>query len=45
LRASFLSTGLRQGVLLALKWRDVDLVGGSLQVRATLQYTSDRIEL
>lgn len=36
-----LSTGMRQGELLALKWRDVDLEGGSLQVRATLQYTND----
>lgn len=34
-----LATGMRQGELLALKWRDVDLEGGSLQVRATLQNT------
>lgn len=36
-----LATGMRQGELLALRWRDVDLDGGSLQVRATLQYTVD----
>lgn len=35
------STGMRQGELLALKWREVDLDGASLQVRATLQYTSE----
>jgi len=32
-----LATGMRQGELLALKWRDVDLDTGSLQVRTTLQ--------
>jgi integrase len=32
-----LTTGMRQGELLALRWRDVDLEGASLQVRATLQ--------
>jgi integrase len=36
-----LATGMRLGELLALRWRDVDLEGGSLQVRATLQYTID----
>lgn len=36
-----LTTGMRQGELLALKWRGLDLDGGSLQVRATLQYTVD----
>jgi integrase len=36
-----LATGMRQGELLALRWRDVDLEGGSLQVRATLQYTAN----
>jgi integrase len=36
-----LSTGMRQGELLALRWRDVELEGGSLQVRATLQRTHD----
>jgi len=34
-----LTTGMRQGELLALKWRDIDLDGASLQVRATLQNT------
>ncbi len=32
-------TGLRQGELLGLKWDDVDLEGGSLQVRRTLAIT------
>lgn len=36
-----LATGMRQGELLALKWRDVDLEGATLQVRATLQFTTD----
>jgi integrase len=34
-------TGLRQGELLGLKWDDVDLEGGSLQVRRTLTITKD----
>ncbi len=34
-------TGLRQGELLGLKWDDVDLEGGSLQVRRTLAITKD----
>jgi integrase len=33
-----LATGMRQGELLALKWRDVDLEGGTLQVRAPIHY-------
>jgi integrase len=33
-----LTTGMRQGELLTLKWRDVDLDGARLTVRATLQY-------
>ncbi|HEV8534838.1 MAG TPA: tyrosine-type recombinase/integrase [Candidatus Limnocylindria bacterium] len=32
-----LSLGLRQGEALALRWRDVDLAGRTLSVRATLQ--------
>jgi integrase len=32
-------TGLRQGELLGLKWEDVDLEDGSLQVRRTLAIT------
>lgn len=31
------STGMREGELLALRWRDVDLEAGHLQVRATLK--------
>ena len=34
-------TGLRQGELLGLKWDDVDLEDGSLQVRRTLTMTKD----
>ena len=33
-----LSTGMRQGELLGLKWNDVDLEGGRLQVHRSLQY-------
>ena len=33
-----LTTGMREGELLALRWRDVDLDGASLQVRGTLAY-------
>jgi integrase len=36
-----LSTGMRQGELLALRWKDVDLEAGALQVQATLQRTKD----
>ena len=32
-----INTGMRQGEILALRWRDVDLDGGTLQVKATLQ--------
>ena len=35
------STGMRQGELLALRWRDADLTGGTLVVRATLQHTKE----
>jgi|HubBroStandDraft_6_1064221.scaffolds.fasta_scaffold00365_17 integrase len=34
------STGMRQGELLALRWADVDLNGGSLRVVATLHHLS-----
>jgi integrase len=37
------TTGMRQGELLALKWRDVDVDGGFLQVRATLKRVTGRI--
>ena len=33
--------GLRQGELLALKWQDLDLEAGTLQVRRTLSFTKD----
>jgi len=32
------TTGMRQGELLALRWRDVDLEGGSLRVTSSIQY-------
>lgn len=37
-----LTTGMRQGELLALRWRDVDLDTGILQVRGTLAYIARR---
>jgi integrase len=40
-----LTTGLRQGELLALKWRDVDLEAGMLQVRGNLQRSKDGIAI
>ena len=36
-----INTGLRQGELLGLKWDDVDLDDGSLQVRRTLAITKN----
>jgi integrase len=36
-----ITSGMRLGELLAVKWRDVDLDRGSLQVRATLQHTDE----
>lgn len=36
-----ITTGMRQGELLALRWRDVDFTSQSLQVRATLQRTKE----
>ena len=33
-----ISTGMRQGELLALRWRDVDLAGRSLRVTGSIQY-------
>ncbi len=37
-----LSTGMRQGELLGLKWQDVDLENGVLQVRATLKMVAGK---
>jgi integrase len=34
-----LCTGMRQGELLALRWRDIDLPAGTVSVRATLRYS------
>ena len=36
-----ITTGMRQGELLALRWRDMDLEGGMAQVRGTMQRTRD----
>jgi integrase len=36
-----LSSGMRQGEILALRWPDLDLEGATLAVRATLQRTRD----
>jgi len=36
-----LTTGMRQGELLSLRWRDVDLEDGHVQVRASLSKTAD----
>lgn len=40
-----LSTGMRQGELLALRWRDVDLDAGYLYVNGTLQRTEDGLTI
>jgi integrase len=37
-----LSTGMRQGELLALRWQDIDLDKRTVQVRATLQRTKEQ---
>src|SRR5262245_64103983 len=36
-----LTTGMRRGELLALRWRDVDLSAGTVQVRDTMQRTAE----
>lgn len=40
-----LSTGMRQGELLALRWSNVDLDGHALQVRGTMQPTKDGLRI
>jgi integrase len=40
-----LHTGMRQGELLALKWQDVDLKAGTVQVRRTLTKNGGRLRL
>ena len=40
-----LSTGMRQGELLALRWRDLDLDAGHLYVNGTLQRTKDGLTI
>ncbi len=42
LYALALATGMRQGELLALKWREVDLEGQTARVRATVQYVKGK---
>lgn len=37
------STGMRLGELLALRWRDVDLDAGAIHIRATLRYRNSEI--
>lgn len=37
-----ITTGLRQGEMLALRWQDIDLDGGSLEVRQALSHVRDR---
>jgi integrase len=37
-----LSTGMREGELLALRWQDVDLTRGTVQVRMNVQETLGR---
>jgi integrase len=44
LYAVALDTGMREGEILALKWAEVDLERGTLQVKATLQATPDGYE-
>jgi len=39
------TTGLRQGELLGLRWSDVDLSGGTLTVRHALQRVEGRLQL
>jgi integrase len=38
-----LATGLRRGELLALRWQDIDLTAGIIQVVRSLEQTNDRL--
>ena len=38
------ATGLRRGEALALRWSDVDMVGGSLKVAGTLSRVGSALE-
>jgi len=40
-----LTTGMRQGEILALQWRDVDLDRGTLTVQATLDFDADGVAI
>jgi integrase len=40
-----ITTGMRRGELLALRWRDVDVQGATLSVTGTLQRVGDRLEI
>lgn len=40
-----LTTGLREGEILALRWRDVDLDDGKLQVRGSMQATPSGLKI
>ena len=39
------TTGMRQGELLGLRWRDVDLDAGMLQIRGSMQATPDGLRI
>jgi integrase len=39
------TTGMRQGELLGLRWRDVDLDAGTLQIRGSMQLTPDGLRI
>ena len=45
LYATALTTGLRQGEALGLRWEDVDLAGGTITVRHSLQRVEGRLQL
>ena len=45
LYAQALTTGMRQGELLPLRWRDLDLEAGRVQVRGSLQRTNEGLTI